>query len=149
MMFTATFDDDARSLASWILKEPVEVRVGMRDPLRANKDVEQQVMIVKDDVDKDGALKNLIRKMYNPNSSNPGKVLIFAFDPLECDMLQKKITTTLLGAKVETLHANRPQDARENAINSFRSGDVPVLIATGLAGRGLDIKDVKLVVNYD
>merc|ERR1711988_1113349 len=40
-------------------------------------------------------------------------------------------------------------DDRENAIAAFRSGEIPVLIATSIAGRGLDVKDVKLVVNYD
>lgn len=149
MMFSATFDDEVRSLASWILKNPVEVRVGMRDPLRANKDVEQQVMIVKDDTDKDGALKNIIRKQYNVNSDNPGKVLVFAGDPDECDVLASKIKANMHGAKVETLHANKKQTDRENAITAFRNGDIPVLIATNIAGRGLDIKDVKLVVNYD
>jgi superfamily II DNA/RNA helicase len=149
MMFSATFDEEVRSLASWILKEPVEVRVGMKDPLRANRDVDQQIMVVKDDADKEGCLKNLIRKRYSPSNPNPGKILIFAADCAECDLLQKKITTTLQGAKVETLHANRNQDDRENAILSFRNGDMPVLIATGLAGRGLDVKDVQLVINYD
>jgi len=50
---------------------------------------------------------------------------------------------------VETLHANKKQVDREKAITAFRNGEIPVLIATNIAGRGLDIKDVKLVVNYD
>merc|ERR1719313_2921471 len=149
MMFSATFDEEVRTLASWILKTPVEVRVGMKDPFKANKDVDQQIMIVKDDHDKEGALKNLIRKRYNPSNPNPGKILIFAEDDIECDMLKTKITTTLKGAIVDTLHANKKQDERENAIARFRSGECPVLIATNVAGRGLDVKDVQCVINYD
>lgn len=53
MMFSATFDDQVRDLASWIIKRPVEVRVGMKDPLRANKDIDQRIIIVKDDADKE------------------------------------------------------------------------------------------------
>lgn len=149
MLFSATFDDEVRKLASWILKYPVEVRVGMRDPLKANSAVDQQIMIVKDDVDKEGALKNLIRKQYSQSVDNQGKLLIFASDHCECDFLMKKITAQLVGAKVDTLHGNKTQDARENAIAAFRSGEIPVLIATSVAGRGLDVKDVKLVINYD
>merc|ERR1712232_578075 len=75
-MFSATFDDDVRDLASWIIRRPVEVRVGMKDPLRANKDVEQKTMIVKDEADKEGCLKTLLRKYYSANAKSPGKVLI-------------------------------------------------------------------------
>lgn len=149
MLFSATFADDVRDLASWILKRPVEVRVGMRDPLRANPDIDQRVMIVKDEVDKEGALKTILRRQYSPQASDPGKVLIFAVDFETCDTLAKKIKNVLLGAEIETLHGNRKQHEREKAIASFRSGDVPILISTNVAGRGLDIKDIKLVINFD
>lgn len=149
MMFSATFADDVKDLASWILRNPVEVRVGMRDPLRANRDIEQKVLIVKDDVDKEGALKTLLRKQYSIHADNPGKVLIFAEDPEQCDLLAKKLKSALNGAEIETLHGNRKQVDREKAMVAFRSGNVPMLIATSVAGRGLDVKDIDLVVNFD
>lgn len=149
MMFSATFDVDVRTLAAWILKRPIEVRVGMRDPLRANKDVAQQVLIVKDEADKQGALKNLLRKHYSPGAKDPGKILVFVNEADECDKLAKKIKSNFQEGGIDTLHANRKQEDRERAMANFRSGECAVLIATNVAGRGLDIKDVKVVVNFD
>lgn len=147
-MFSATFADDVSDLASWILRYPVEVRVGMKDPLRANRDVDQRVVIVKDDVDKEGALKTILRQQYSAQASNPGKVLIFAAEPEECDMLAKKMKVALNGANIEVLHGNRKQSDREKAMLAFRSGQAPMLVATNVAGRGLDVKDIQLVINY-
>jgi len=147
-MFSATFADDVKDLASWILRAPVEVRVGMKDPLRANRDVAQKVVIVKDEVDKEGALKTILRQQYSANAKSPGKVLIFANEPEECDILAKKMRGALNGANVEVLHSNRKQSEREEAMAAFRSGKAPMLIATNVAGRGLDVKDIQLVVNY-
>jgi len=147
-LFSATFADDVSDLASWILKRPVEVRVGLKDPLKANRDVDQRVIIVKDDVDKEGALKGLLRRHYAAGAVQPGKVLIFVSEPEECDALAKKMKVALSGANIETLHGNRKQSERAKAMSSFRSGEAPMLVATNVAGRGLDVKDISLVVNY-
>jgi len=148
-LFSATFADDVSDLATWITRHAVEVRVGMRDPLRANRDVDQRIMIVKDDADKEGALKTLLRKQYANNATNPGKVLIFAADPDECDLIAKKLKIALNRANVETLHGNRKQAEREKAMLDFRSGAAPIMVATGVAGRGLDVKDIQVVINHD
>merc|ERR1712151_706695 len=57
--------------------------------------------------------------------------------------------TSFTGGGLDTLHSNKNQSEREKAITAFKDGDVAVLIATNIAGRGLDIKAVKLVVNFD
>merc|ERR1712110_560671 len=98
----------------------------------------QHVMIVKDGLDKEGALKNILRRHYSPNASEPGKVLVFVDEADACDEIAKKLKSTLLGAAIETLHGSRKQTEREQAIADFRSGKAPVLIATAVAGRGLD-----------
>uniref|UniRef100_A0A7S2Q6L6 RNA helicase n=1 Tax=Zooxanthella nutricula TaxID=1333877 RepID=A0A7S2Q6L6_9DINO len=148
-LFSATFAEDVSDLATWITRHAVEVRVGMKDPLRANRDVDQRIMIVKDDGDKEGALKSLLRKQYASQAKNPGKVLIFAGSPEECDDVAKKLKIALNNANVETLHGNRKQVEREKAMLSFRSGEAPIMVATGVAGRGLDVKDIQMVVNYE
>lgn len=149
MLFSATFADDVRDLSTWITRHAVEVRVGMKDPLRANRDINQKIVIVKDDFDKEGALKNILRMQYAANARNPGKVLVFAADPEECDNVCKKLRGALNGAQVETLHGNKKQSEREQAMADFRTGKVPILVATNIAGRGLDVKDINLVINYD
>ncbi|CAJ1459842.1 unnamed protein product, partial [Effrenium voratum] len=128
-------------LATWISRHAVEVRVGMKDPLKANKDVKQEVIIAKDEHDKEGALKSLLRKLYSNQHKNPGKVLIFAFDHDECDSLAKKIKAALQGCHVEVLHGNKKQAERELAMKRFRNGDSWLMVATSIAGRGLDIKE--------
>lgn len=148
-LFSATFMDDLVTLATWITRHAVEVRVGMRDPLRANKDVDQRIMIVKDDADKEGALKSILRRQYGNSAASPGKTLVFAFDPEECESLQKKLRSALNHANVETLHGNRKQSEREKAMADFRSGVAPIMVATDIAGRGLDVKDIKMVIIYD
>eukprot|EP00931_Biecheleriopsis_adriatica_P067008 TRINITY_DN41212_c0_g1_i1.p1 TRINITY_DN41212_c0_g1~~TRINITY_DN41212_c0_g1_i1.p1 ORF type:complete len:600 (-),score=143.01 TRINITY_DN41212_c0_g1_i1:45-1844(-) len=148
-LFSATFADDVSDLATWISRQAVEVRVGMKDPLKANKDVKQEIVIVKDDFDKEGCLKTILRKQYGSQAKNPGKVLIFAFDHEECDALAKKIKLALNGATVETLHGNKKQAEREKAMANFRSGESWMMVATSIAGRGLDIKDINTVINYD
>ncbi|CAK9015752.1 DEAD-box ATP-dependent RNA helicase 30 [Durusdinium trenchii] len=86
---------------------------------------------------------------YGSQNKNPGKVLIFAFDHEECDSMAKKIKAALNGATVETLHGNKKQADREAAMQRFRSGDSWIMVATSIAGRGLDIKDINLVINFD
>jgi len=149
MLFSATFADDVSDLATWISRHAVEVRVGMKDPLRANRDVKQEVIIVKDEFDKEGALKSTLRKVYSAHNKSPGKVLIFAFDHDECDSLAKKVKAALNGVPVETLHGYKKQAERETAMQRFRNGDSWIMVATSIAGRGLDIKDITLVINFD
>ena len=93
---------------------------------------------MKDEFDKDGALKSMLRKLYGPQNANPGKVLIFAFDHDECESLSKKIKSGL-NSNVETLHANKKQADRETAMARFRSGESKIMVATSVAGRGLDL----------
>ncbi|CAE8688160.1 unnamed protein product, partial [Polarella glacialis] len=115
MMFSATFSDHVSDLASWILKRPVEIRVGVKDALRANPDINQQVVIVKDQLDKEGCVKGILRKHYAPGVKNAGKVLVFVASGDSCDELAKKLSKTISG-KVETLHGNRVQKDREAAV---------------------------------
>eukprot|EP00439_Symbiodinium_sp_Y106_P073816 s1030_g14.t1 len=151
MLFSATFADDVSDLATWISRHAVE------DPLRANRDVKQEVIIVKDEFDKEGALKSTLRKVYSAHNKSPGKVLIFAFDHDECDSLAKKVKAALNGVPVETLHGYKKQAERETAMQRFRNGDSWIMVATSIAGRGstsngglgITMQDITLVINFD
>jgi ATP-dependent RNA helicase DDX5/DBP2 len=148
-LFSATMDVEVTDLATWVTRNPVECRVGLKDPLRANSDIDQRVLIVKDDGDKDGALKTLLRRHFSCAGADPGRVLIFAGESDEAEHLSKKLQNALQTTKVEVLHGNLKQEKREKAMELFRSGEAPILVATNVAGRGLDVKDVNLVVNFD
>lgn len=149
-LFSATMDSEVTDLATWVTRVPVECRVGLKDPLRANPDIDQRVLIVKDDGDKEGALKTLLRRFFSSAGSiDPGRVLIFAGESDEADVLAKKLQNALQTTNVEVLHGNLKQEKREKAMENFRSGEAPILVATNVAGRGLDVKDVNLVVNFD
>merc|ERR1719375_1172015 len=74
--------------------------------------------------------------------------MVFVSDQVTCTDIAKKLHDAMR-TRVEALHAGRKQSERQRALDAFRSGDAMILVATNVAGRGLDVKDVKLVVNYE
>lgn len=76
-----------------------------------------------------------------------GKTLVFATSKAGCDALSESIAS--MGFQVGTIHGDKSQNDRSLALNSFRKGTTKYLIATDVAARGLDIKDIRFVVNYD
>eukprot|EP00747_Dinoflagellata_sp_TGD_P001478 gnl/TRDRNA2_/TRDRNA2_102049_c1_seq1.p1 gnl/TRDRNA2_/TRDRNA2_102049_c1~~gnl/TRDRNA2_/TRDRNA2_102049_c1_seq1.p1 ORF type:complete len:281 (+),score=46.23 gnl/TRDRNA2_/TRDRNA2_102049_c1_seq1:103-843(+) len=148
MLFSATFADHVSILASWILRNAVEIRVGCGDALKANPDIDQRVTFCKSDGDKEGCVVATLRKVFAKGNADPGKVIIFCAEKTTCDELSS-ILWKKLHARTATLHGGLKQAEREAALERFRHGDPPILIATSVAGRGLDVKDIRLVVNYD
>ncbi|CAE8740409.1 unnamed protein product [Polarella glacialis] len=137
MMFTATWPEDIRSLAADFLTDPVEVRVGNCDELEANPDIEQRVLFCSDLRDKHQQLEKLVKEFQ-------GKpVIVFVNTKRLCDSLACDIFDSV------TIHGDRTQEERDTALLAFRKGVSSVLVATDVAARGLDIKGVKLVVNFD
>merc|ERR1719215_712164 len=191
MLFSATLAERVSILATWVLRNPVEVRVGLGDALKANADIDQRVSFCKSEADKTGCLKSVLRshfpsgvpqKTHTPKGkgkggdkieetkeakaekhkalreaikqerkgivSRPDKVIIFCADAMMCDDLQKAIWSSLR-FPCEVMHAKKTQKERETSLRNFRFGEPPILIATSVAGRGLDVQGVSLVVNYD
>merc|ERR1719401_1835872 len=81
----------------------------------------------------------------NPNS--PGKVLVFANTKRMCEELSRSMQRNRVPC--QSIHGDKDQRERENALNGLKTGSIKVLVATDVAARGLDIKGVGLVVNYD
>lgn len=75
------------------------------------------------------------------------KALLFVSKKIRCDDLVKYLYTK--GIKAQQLHGNMTQNARDSALYKFRMGYTNVLVATDIAARGLDVKDIKYVVNID
>jgi ATP-dependent RNA helicase DDX23/PRP28 len=74
-------------------------------------------------------------------------IIIFVNQKKTCDIVSKAVTEC--GYRVAVLHGGKSQDQREAALEQFKKGQKGILVATDVAGRGIDVKDVSLVINFD
>ncbi|KAK1261503.1 DEAD-box ATP-dependent RNA helicase 5 [Acorus gramineus] len=142
VMFSATWPTEVHQLANEFMDpNPVKVVVGSED-LAANHDV-MQIVEVLDDRSRDARLVSLLDKYH---SSQRNRVLVFVLYKKEAarveTMLQKR------GWKAVSVHGDKSQYERTKALSLFKEGKCPLMIATDVASRGLDIPDVEVVINY-
>nr|XP_010938236.1 DEAD-box ATP-dependent RNA helicase 24 [Elaeis guineensis] len=140
LLFSATMPYKVERLAREILTDPVRVTVG--EVGMANEDITQVVSVIPSDAEK---MPWLLGKL--PEMIDEGDVLVFAskkatVDEIESQLIQK-------GFKVAALHGDKDQASRMDILQKFKSGTYHVLVATDVAARGLDIKSIKSVVNFD
>ncbi|OAL06089.1 DEAD-domain-containing protein [Phaeosphaeriaceae sp. SRC1lsM3a] len=139
MMFSATFPRAARRLAKEYMEEDyLRIKVGRVGSTHEN--IKQQIVYVEDSA-KNQALVDLIY------SQEPGRILIFTNAKAKCDMVDDYLYNK--GLPVTSMHADRTQREREDALRSFRTARCPIMVATGVSARGLDVANIKLVINYD
>uniref|UniRef100_A0A6B2L107 RNA helicase n=1 Tax=Arcella intermedia TaxID=1963864 RepID=A0A6B2L107_9EUKA len=137
MMFSATFPREIQKLAEDFLKEYVFLRVGR---VGSTTDyITQKVMYVEDMHKKDRLIDLL--------DSTDGLTLVFVETKRLADHLEEFLYNQ--NFSVISIHGDRSQKERESALEAFRSGQCRILVATDVAARGLDVRDVKHVVNYD
>jgi ATP-dependent RNA helicase DDX23/PRP28 len=139
-MFSATMPPEVERIAKTFLRHPVVIKIGDEDTGK-NKRIEQRVVFTSEG-QKRGLLSEELRRM-----SASDKLIIFINSKRQGDVIGKILETANLRAGV--LHGGKSQDEREKTLEKFRSGESKILIATDVAGRGLDIADVTHVVNYD
>jgi ATP-dependent RNA helicase DBP3 len=142
LMFTATWPKEVRELASGFMRNPIKVNVGNRDELTANKRIQQIVEVI-DPYDKEKRLIQLLHQ-YQSKGENE-KILIFALYKKEASRIEK--TLKYKGFDVAALHGDLSQIQRQHALESFKKGECNLLLATDVAARGLDIPNVKVVIN--
>ncbi|KAG7661983.1 DBP3 [[Candida] subhashii] len=143
LMFTATWPKEVRELANTFMKTPVKVSIGDRDELAANKRITQIVEVV-NRFDKEKILLNLLRRYQSGDKKND-KVLVFALYKKEASRIEMLLKRN--NYKVAAIHGDLSQQQRTSALNSFKTGDSSLLLATDVAARGLDIPNVKVVIN--
>ena len=144
LMFSATWPEEVRKLAHDFLTRPVHIQLG--DPeegLRANEDVTQHLILLRSGEEKDQELMNLFRQRFNRNDL----VLVFVARKNSCDFVSNMLNR--IGVRSAAMHSDRTQEQREKTLAAFKAGSTPVLVATDVASRGLDVKGVSAVVNYD
>jgi len=140
VMFSATFPRQMEGLARRILIKPVEVQVGGRSVV--SNEIEQNVNVLEDDA-KFLKLLELLGKYVED-----GACLVFVDKQEHADALLKDLMNHGYNS-CASLHGGIDQYDRDSTITRFKQGKVQILVATSVAARGLDVKDLLLVVNYD
>ena len=116
------------------------VTIGSED-LAASKSVQQIVEVV-EERSREWKLQNLLKKYHKDNN----RILIFVLYKKEADRITNSLESK--GWNVAAIHGDRSQDKRIRALEDFRRGSVPILVATDVAARGLDIPGVEYVLNF-
>uniref|UniRef100_A0A0D9XVG9 RNA helicase n=1 Tax=Leersia perrieri TaxID=77586 RepID=A0A0D9XVG9_9ORYZ len=140
LMYTATWPKEVTKIAGDLLRDPVKVNIGSIDELVANKSITQYVEVIPP-FDKQRRLEQILRAQERGS-----KVIIFCSTKKLCDQLSRDIDRSFGAASI---HGDKSQAERDNVLNQFRTGRAPILVATDVAARGLDIKDIRVVINYD
>jgi len=137
LMFTATFPPTIRKLVRKVMNEPEIINV---DDLYDDVDINQRVFTVNNDK-KNDLLAHLLKE------NDWKQVLVFCSAKRSCDNLVKKLEKRDITAVA--MHGNLQQNARARALSDFKAGKTRVLIATDVAGRGIDIGQLPCVINYE
>ena len=140
VMTTASWPDSTRRLAQSYLKQPMIVYVGTLDLVTVNT-VKQNIIVTTEEE------KRSLVKEFLQSLSPKDKVIVFVSRKLVADDLSSDLS--IQGIPVQSLHGDREQSDRDQALEDFRTGRVKILIATDLAARGLDVSDVTHVYNYN
>ncbi|KAF7858654.1 hypothetical protein EAF04_009253 [Stromatinia cepivora] len=145
LMFTATWPESVRELASTFMTSPVKIAIGDNPTgdLRANSRIVQKVEVV-EPRDKEYRLMQLL-KQYQSGSQKDDRILVFCLYKKEATRVEGFIRQK--GFRVAGIHGDLSQEQRTRSLEAFKSGNTPVLVATDVAARGLDIPAVKLVIN--
>ena len=138
LLFSATFSPEIKRLAGSYLQDPVTIEVAR--PNETASTVEQRFFAASDD-DK----RRVIRKVLNDRGLQ--QAFIFTNSKLGCARLARSLERD--GFKTGALHGDKSQDERLKALEAFKKGEVNLLVCTDVAARGLDIKDVPAVFNFD
>jgi len=142
MMFSATFALNVQKMAGDFLTDYLFITVGRVGS--CSEMIDQSLIYAEDGKGKTRALE----KVYRDSAPPVGQLtVIFVESKKKADEIELYLWNA--GLKVCAIHGDRDQRERENAMESFKCGETPILVATDVAARGLDISNVGLVINYD
>jgi len=138
LLFSATFSPEIKRLAASYLQNPVTIEVAR--PNQTASTVTQLFFNIHED-DKRRALKHILKQ------KQISQAFVFVNSKLGCARLARSLEKD--GLRTTALHGDKSQDERLKALEAFKKGDVDLLVCTDVAARGLDIKDVPAVFNFD
>jgi ATP-dependent RNA helicase RhlE len=143
LLFSATYSDDIRSLAARLLRDPVHVDVAPRNSTA------ERVEQVAFRVDKEHK-RHLLVHLFGHGATDEGpwyQALVFTRTKHGANRLAQQLEGA--GIRAAAIHGNKSQSARVRALADFKAGKITALVATEVASRGLDIKELPQVVNYE
>lgn len=138
LFFSATIDDAIKKIAYSLVHKPIRIQISPKDPV--SKNVEHCVFFTSQD-EKRFYLEKLIRQ------HSEKKILVFVRTKVRAERIAKAMERVQI--KTITMHGGLDQKLRTEAMDHFKRGTVRIMIATDISGRGVDIPEVALVVNYD
>ncbi|SER44978.1 DEAD/DEAH box helicase [Giesbergeria anulus] len=138
LLFSATFSPEIKRLASSYLQDPITIEVAR--PNQTASTVEQRFYAATDE-DKRRVIHQVLK------TRGIKQAFIFVNSKLGCGRLARSLERE--GLKTTALHGDKSQDERIKALDAFKQGEVDLLVCTDVAARGLDIKDVPAVFNFD
>jgi len=139
VMFTATMPSAVERLAKSYMRKPATVTIGTTG--RPTDRVKQEVHLLNHEDHKKHRLNQVLQQGFTP------PMIIFVKSKKGADILAR--TLCKQGYAAITLHGGKMQEQRQFALDSLKNGSKEILVATDIAGRGIDIKNVSLVVNFD
>jgi ATP-dependent RNA helicase RhlE len=138
LFFSATMPPEIQALADVLLTRPARVAVA---PVSSTVDTIEQSLFFVDKANKPKLLLHLLRNKNIPT------VLVFSRTKHGADKLVKILHKENVSAAA--IHGNKSQNARQHALNQFKTGGIKVLVATDIAARGIDIDELTHVINFD
>jgi len=137
-MFSATMPPVIEKIARTYLRNPAYVYIG--DQSSSKENITQHIVMLKENQKKDKLMDLL-------TNGPPPPIIIFCNVKKGCDILSKSLDKQ--GFPTATIHSGKDQGTRELAIEGFKSGEKEILVATDIAGRGIDVEGVEHVIKYD
>ncbi|PWN52001.1 DEAD-domain-containing protein [Violaceomyces palustris] len=138
MLYSATMPPSVERMARKYLRRPATITIGEAN--QAVGTVEQRVEFINSDEKKKSRLLQILNSGFEP------PIIVFVNQKKMADQVGRDIQRA--GWNPAILHSGKTQSQREVALEDLRSGECPILVATDLAGRGIDVPDVSLVINY-
>ncbi|MFH4976462.1 hypothetical protein AB6A40_003171, partial [Gnathostoma spinigerum] len=142
LMFSATWPKEVRSLAADFQRNQAFLNVGSME-LSANHNITQIVEVVEEHQKKE----RLLSILSHVTEESENKTLVFVETKRKADELTRMMRKD--GWPVLCIHGDKNQNERDWVLKEFKSGKASILLATDVAARGLDVNDIKVVINYD
>ena len=138
LLFSATLDEERVGAITDLVHDPARVEIA---PVTSTADTVDQYVVPVSMDEKNGLLAEVLKK------EGPERVIVFVRTKRRADTCVRRLARS--GFKCEAIHGDRSQGQRQRALAAFRDGRVQVLVATDVLARGIDVSDVRYVINFD